>query len=154
MARSGDIQYVRFYSAGSAARQLELPEKKAAPARRRKARRAPAVIKLDGLAAVGTAVALVMLVCMLVGFVQLSRANAELEAVRAQVCQLELENQALRTEYEHGYDLEAVRIAAQSMGMIPAEQTQHITVDVPQHTQHTDTGWWASLIAQLRSLFA
>lgn len=153
MARSGDIQYVRFYSAGSAARQVEIPEKQAAPVRRPKAKKA-AIIKVDGLAVVGTAVALVMLVCMLVGFAQVSQANAEREALRAQVYQLELENQALKTEYEHSYDLEEIRVAAEAMGMVPAEQTRHITVSVSEAAQQMEPTWWESFIARLQSLFA
>lgn len=154
MARSSEIQYVRFYSTGSAAHQVEIPEKRAAPVRQPKAKKAVIPIKVDGLAVVGTIVAAVMLVCMLIGFVQVCQANAATEALRAQVAQLELENQALKTEYEHGYDLEEIQVTAQAMGMIPDEQAQRITVSVPEVVEEAEPTWWESFSAALQSLFA
>ena len=156
MARSNDIQYVRYYTFGSAAQELELPEKKKAHPKPKvkKEQAALPLIKLDGLSTVGLAVAAIMLVCMIVGAIQVSRINAEAQELKLYVAQLEVRNADLQAEYDSGYDLAQVQIAAESMGLVPADQVQHITVSVPESAQDTDLSWWQQLLEQIQGFFA
>lgn len=154
MARSNDIQYVRFYTYGSAAAKAELPEKKTSLPKPKAAKAHAPVVRLDGLAVVGVAVAVIMLVCMAVGFIQLRMAEAEVADLQAYVSQLEVQNDAMRTQYEHGYDIDEIQSAAVSMGMIPAEQAQHITVSVPEPVEVVELTWWQALLEQVQAFFA
>jgi hypothetical protein len=68
---------------------------------------------------------------------------------------LELEQEQLRQKYEAGYDLEEVRAAAESMGMIPAEDAIHVRVEMPAETiQIERLSWWDSMLLSLRRFFA
>ena len=154
MARSNDIQYVRYYSAGSAARKLELPEKKNPKPKPTAKQMAKPLLRVDGLAAVGTAVAAIMLVCMVIGFIRVCHTNAQVQKLESYVARLEVENKNLRTEYAHGYDLEEIRIAAQSMGLVPEEQVRHITVSVAEPEVQVQPTWWQDLWENMKALFA
>lgn len=156
MARSNDIQYVRYYTQGSAAQKVELPEKKnVKPQPEPKAKKTTQpVLWLDGLTVAGLVVAAVMVVCMVVGLVQVSNANAEVSRLEAYVANLEAQNASLQVEYEHGYDLTEVRIAAESMGMIPVEQARRITVSVPEPVVQESNSWWENVLENFKALFA
>ena len=68
---------------------------------------------------------------------------------------LELEQEQLQQKYEAGYDLNEVRAAAESMGMIPAEDAIRVRVAVPTETMQIETmSWWDSMLLSLRSFFA
>ena len=154
MARSNDIQYVRYYNAGSEARKLELPEKKKVQPKPSVKQAARPMIRMDGLSVVGTIVAAVMLLCMVVGFVRICDTNRQVQQLEAYVSRLEVENKDLRTQYAHGYDLEQIRIAAQSMGLVPEEQVRHITVSVAQPAAQIQTTWWQELWENVKAFFA
>ena len=67
----------------------------------------------------------------------------------------ELEQEQLRQKYENGYDLEEVRVAAESMGMIPVEDAIHVRVELPAETVQIETlSWWDSRMLSLRQFFA
>ena len=153
MARSNEVRYIRYYSAGSTAQKLELPREQASLPKPKVRRPAKPVLRVDGLAAVGTVVAAIMLICMVVGFVQVCHTNQQVQQLQEYVAALELEQDALKKEYKMGYDLDEVRLAAQSMGMIPQEQAQRITVSVKEPEVQIQP-WWQSLLVQLRALFA
>lgn len=154
MARSNDIQYVRYYTAGSAARKVELPQKKVSQPKPKLKKAARPLVKLDGLAALGTVVAVIMLVCMVVGFIQVCHTNAQVQRLEAYVARLELENESLRAEYAHGYDLDEIHLAAQSMGLVPEEQVRHITIADPESEVQVETTWWQNLLEDITALFA
>lgn len=156
MARSNDIQYVRYYTSGSAARQVELPEKKRAkPQPRPQIRKTVQPgLHLDVLAVTAVAVAAVMVICLVIGCVQVSYASAEVSRLEAYVADLQAQNESLRLEYENGYDLTEIRIAAESMGMIPEQQAQHITVAVPAPAAEQADSWWENLLEDFKALFA
>ena len=154
MARKYTERYVRFYTVGSAAAKLETVERKAAlPKYKTPEKRKP--IAVDPIALMGSAVAIVLAVLMLVGFVQVAHTSAQVRALETQVMTLELEQEQLRQKYENGYDLEEVRVAAESMGMIPAEEAVHVRVEVPTETVEVpQVSWWESVLMQLRQFFA
>lgn len=135
MARQPEIQYIRLYTQGSAARQLEMapPDRKKPRTRLPKPRREKQmVIRLDPIALCGIVVAAVMLVLMVVGSLRLYRIQQETARMEKYVAALQLENQVLEYTYESGFDLEEIREIALSMGMIPKEDVPQITIRVPE----------------------
>lgn len=157
MARSNDVQYVRFYSYGSAAEKVELPvkEKKKITLPKPQLENVRREIqKMDALALTGIAVAVVMMVCMLIGLVQVSIADAELQRTQLMVAQLEAEHDRLKTEYEHGYDLAEIRISAEAMGLVPVEEVRHVTVKVPEAVVVEEPTWWDQWLQDFKNLFA
>ena len=154
MARKYTERYVRFYTVGSAAAKLETVERKAAlPEYKTPEKRKP--IPVDPIALVGSAVAVLLAVLMLVGFAQVAHTSAQVKKLQTQVMTLELEQEQLRQKYENGYDLEEVRVAAESMGMIPVEDAIHVRVELPAETVQIETlSWWDSMMLSLRQFFA
>ena len=154
MARKYTERYVRFYTVGSAAAKLETVERKAAlPQYKAPQKRKP--IAVDPVSLLGTAVAVLLAVLMLVGFAQVAHTSAQVRKLETQVMTLELEQEQLQQKYEAGYDLNEVRAAAESMGMIPAEDAIRVRVAVPTETMQIETmSWWDSILLSLRSFFA
>lgn len=157
MARSNDIQYIRYYSPGSAAEKVELPrlpkkqpKPKAAPV----PKKAVPVVRIDGLAAIGIVVAAVMLLCMLMGCAQVYSLNRQVLELKEYVSYLELQQDSLEADYAHGYDLEDIRSAALSMGLVPKDQVEHITVHIPETETVVEISWWDSLLNSIREFFA
>ena len=154
MARKYTERYVRFYTVGSAAAKLETVERKAAlPQYKAPQKRKP--IAVDPVSLLGTAVAVLLAVLMLVGFAQVAHTSAQVRKLETQVMALELEQEQLQQKYEAGYDLNEVRAAAESMGMIPDEDAIRVRVAVPTETMQIETmSWWDSMLLSLRSFFA
>lgn len=158
MAPQPDIQYVSFYTAGSAARKLELlPEKKkpqvSTPQRPRVRRQKKTVVYVDPISMFAVLVAGVMLIAMVVGMLQLGSINAENARMEAYISQLRTENTQLRTQYEAGYDLNDVEQKALEMGLVPIDQVERVVVDVPEVVQEPQVGFWESVGAFFSELF-
>ncbi|MBO5954057.1 MAG: hypothetical protein J6Q53_08105 [Oscillospiraceae bacterium] len=160
MARKLDIQYIQYYTDGSAARQLEpkTPRKrKSAPPKVRRQKKQQ-VIYVDPLAMCGIVVSAVMLVLMIVGSVQLYTAQQQAVQMENYVYSLQEKNAVLTHTYETGYDLEQVKNSALALGMVPVEQVQTITivVDQPEEeiNQEVHLSYWERTCAFLEGLFA
>ena len=156
MARKPDIQYVRYYTDGSAARQLEVysPRKNKAPVHRPRKEKGY-VIYVDPLAVGGILLSAVMLVMMLVSSIQLAVARQELSDTQAYVTTLTQSNEQLRRTYDAGYDLEEVEKSALALGMIPVSQATVITVDVEEDVVvEQEPTFWEKLSMKLEELFA
>ena len=157
MALQPDIQYVPIcYVDGSTARKLEQPVYKASAApqpRRRKAKRI--VVAIDPVAIFGLLVAMVMLVCMVSGFVEYSAVQAQNRQMTDYVTSLELEKAQLEQTYRDGYDLDEIRDFAEANGMVPAEKAPQIQIEVelPKQEQ-TQLSFWESITTFLAGLFA
>lgn len=160
MARQPDIQYVRYYTSGSAARKIELqPEKKkknnvTLPQRPRIQRQKRTVIPVDPISVLAVLVAGFMLIAMVAGMLRLGAVNAEVEAVDGYVAQLQQENAALRQEYESGYDLKDVEQKALEMGLVPIEQVEHVTIEVIEPVEEAEPTFWEKAAAFFGELFA
>ena len=155
MARKPDIQYVRYYTDGSAARQLEVhtPQKsKTTYPRTRKHK--GYVIFVDPLAVAGILLAAVMLVSMVVGSVQLAVARQELSKVQAYVTTMTQVNEQLRKSYDESYDLEEVERSALAIGMIPVSEAQTITIEVEPEQIVEEVTFWDRISMKLEELFA
>jgi hypothetical protein len=155
MARKPDIQYVRYYTDGSAARQLEVysPRKNKTAAPRPKKQKGY-VIYVDPLAVGGILLAAVMLVMMLVSSIRLVVARQELSDAQAYVTTLTQSNEQLRKTYDASYDLEEVEKSALALGMIPISQATTIYVDVEEEEIVEEPTFWERVSMKLAELFA
>ena len=157
MARS-EIQYIRYYSAGSAAARLELPElpkeiRKPAP-KPQKAVQPKPVLVMDRMAFIGITVTVVMMLLFAAGIIHTAVINHELSRTQAQVEQLRRENETLRAQYDEMLDLEQIRIAAETMGMVPADQVPHIQVSVHVDEPVAEQTGWQSFFQRFLAFLA
>lgn len=156
MAQATTIQYVQFYTAGSAAQKIE-PKVQVRTAPRPKAKKLKKiVIRIDPIATLGILVAVMMLALMIGGIGQLNQAYQQTQAMEAYVQTLQQENAALQAEYSAGYDAAQVEKMALALGMVPAEDVPHVDVrlSVPQQPQSRDLSLWESFTTFLTGLFA
>lgn len=155
MARTTKVQYVNFYTAGSVAYkyQPEQPIKKKVQLPKPKTQQ-KIVIQVDPVAVLGICVAVVMLIVMLSGLVNLASVRQENQAMREYVEALQQENTALQETYRQGYDLEEIRQIAIARGMIPKEeaQRQQIHVQIPEAVEEPSV--WENFRTFLAGLFA
>ena len=155
MARKPDIQYVRFYTDGSAARQLEIK-----PVRRKKfalpkpPKQKKRVVHVDPLALGGIVVSVVMLVLMLVGAAELLDLRSQTRQMEGYVAYLQEQNVSLSNDYEAGYDLESVEKAALALGMIPVEEAKTVTVTLQAPETVEEPSVWQRMSAFFAGLFA
>ena len=155
MARQPEVRYINHYVSGTLAYQ---PEKKTQHKQKAQLPKVKPQQKLricvDPLAVCGLVVAFTLMIMMLVGFVQWNQARTEAAVMRDYVASLEAENAQLQNTYTSGYDPEEIRNIALNMGMIPAEQAQHIQMQVvvPQPVEEPTA--WASFWAFILGMFA
>ncbi len=155
MARKPEIQYVRYYSVGTAAKVLE--RQPVAPKPKVQVKKAPVhriVVSFDPIAVIGTMVAVVMLVCMLAGIVHLAKVNDEIAAMESYVSTLQSQNTRLQAQYRESFDLQTVKTTAESMGLVPKDQVRHITVRIPEPVVEKEPSWWESVVTNFKELFA
>lgn len=148
MARKPDVQYIRFYTDGSAARALDLrkPANRTTLPKVRKNR--VTVIRLDPLAMAGILVSAVMLVLMAVSCFRLIDLQQQTDRMDVYVDTLKEENARLEDTYRAGYDLKDVEEKALALGLIPEEEAQRITVSVtvPEETESENSDGWSLLV--------
>ena len=126
MAVNSDVHYVRYYTAGSAARELapKTPQR-AKPAQKvRKPRKA--IVYIDPVAIIGVVTAIIMVAVMILGVVQLNQLKEEASAMQSYVLDLKAENAQMTTQYQEGYNLEEVEKTAIALGMVPVDQVTHV----------------------------
>lgn len=153
MARKYNDRYVRFYTFGSTAAKVEQERSASLPKYTKPPKRKP--IPFDPVAFVGCTVAVLLLVLMIVGFAQVAHTAAQVKQVQTEIMGLEMERQMLEERYEAGYDLDEVRAAALSMGMVSVEYANHVRVDVPaQVAEISHLDWLESVLMSLRQFLA
>ena len=132
MVRHPSVQYVHFYTDGSAARKIEpvIPFKKKTAILPKVRKQKRKLIYMDPVAVLGTCVAVCMLIMMLVGVGQLRSAQAEVKQMQDYVHYLEWENQELTQEYMQSYDLNDIRMTATALGMVPADQIAITPIEI------------------------
>lgn len=154
MARP-DIQYIRYYTEGSAARKLvqTIPEK-AAPAPRSQKKKQP-VLYIDPVAIIGMVTAVILVVCMFIGLHSYNKAQQRRYEMEQYVNRLEVQSAQLDQRYAEGYDLDDIRLKAVLAGYVPVNQVTHITV-APQTPAQVETqpGLLESVWISLTELFA
>lgn len=155
MAYKTSVQYVRFYTDGTAARKMDyaVPENK--PATQAKPRTVKKKkIYVDPVAILSVMVAVCMLIVMAVGVSQLREAQREAAQMERYVIQLTREREALTQEYAASYDLESVEQTALALGMVPSDQVRQTRITVtPSQTAEEPTAW-ETIATFLTGLFA
>lgn len=154
MARGPEVQYIRYYTDGSAARQLEpaLPKKRRPLPKTKKQYRH--TLYIQPMAIAGLLLSAVLLVMMAVGYTELRHAQRQEEAMEKYVQQLKSQNAIDRAEYEETLDIEEIERSALALGMIPQEQAQQMVITVEMPQQQETPGFWQQTITFLESLFA
>ena len=135
MVQKPKIQYVgQFYVHGSEARALEQevqkkPRTKLPMAQLEKIEK----IYIDPVAVAGIAVAVIMLVTMLIGALQLRNDWQVYAKMESYVSQLQTQNAQLTHEYRRSYDLDEIEMKALAMGMVPKKdmEVMNVTVTMP-----------------------
>ena len=156
MAQRIDIQYVQFYTSGSAAEKIApaisvhtgaLPQ-----VTKRRVRR----VYVDPVAIVGSVVAVCMLVMMLVGLSNLRAEQAKTAEMVNYVTQLQEENAMLHAWYTKECDLEKIEETAVALGMVPRESVEHIAIEVelPPVEEEAPASLWQRIGTFLTGLFA
>ena len=133
MNQKPKIQYVgQFYVHGSEARALQLQQEKRQAKTKLPLARIQRIEKIyvDPVALAGIAVAVVMLVTMVLGAVQIKRDWDQYEHVSAYVSTLKRENARLSHVYRSSYDLADIESKALAMGMVPKSELQTVAVSV------------------------
>lgn len=162
MAWKPEVEYIRYYTDGSAARKPEffrrkpktaLPEEQEAPVRE---------ITVDPLAVFGIVAAVVLLALMISGMMTLRTEQMKLQQMEEYVASLETENRQLTGAYEAELDLTQIRQQALILGMIPIEEARHITISVAEPEAETsveeapeeNVSLWARVETFLEDIFA
>ena len=153
MARKFDVQYVHFYTDGSAARKLasaEPMETMRLPKVKKKKR---IVVPIDPVAVAGILMAAMMLVLLTVGVVQLRSARQGATQMAAYVDTLQAENTLLQSTYDASYNIENVEETALALGLVPREQVAQVRMQLPP-VQQEQPGAWERFCTFLTGLFA
>ena len=135
MTQKPKIQYIgQFYVHGSEARALELEQKKAKTQLPLAKLETIEKVYVDPVALVGIAVAVVMLVVMVLGAVQLHSDWMAYERMADYVSDLKVKNAELTHTYQAGYDLADIEMKALAMGMVPLSEleSRSVTVVLPE----------------------
>lgn len=154
MARRTNVQYVQFYTDGSAARKV-------APVAPLKTMKLPKIKKvkrttlhIDPTAFAGIAMAVMMAVLIVIGVVRLSVAQQEMNQMSQYVQTLREENVRLEQEFAEGYDIEEIERTALALGMVPEDQVEHITMKLPEIQETEEPSGWDRFTTFLAGLFA
>ena len=154
MAQHPDVQYICFYTDGSAARKvapvaplqtIRLPKIK---------KNKKLVLHIDPVAIAGIIMAAVMLILMTVGAVELQNARNQLETMYNYVETLEQKNATLQTTLSGGYDVVEIERTARALGMVPREQVKHITITLDEEPIEQEPNSWEQFYTFLTGLFA
>ena len=94
-------------------------------------------IYIDPVGLLGLTVAVVLLVMLVAGALQMKQTRAEYDAMQTYLSGLKRENAQLSHAYHTRYDLEEIREQADKIGMVDAEDTERFTVifSVPEHEE-------------------
>ena len=156
MVQKPKIQYIgQFYVHGSEA-QVLAPKKE-----QRKAKTKLPLARLekiekvyvDPVALVGILVAVVMLVTMVVGALQIRTCWDEYEVMSDYLSDVKRENAQLTHTYRSGYNLEEIRIKALAIGMVPEDEVETMTVTVTLPEPEPETTLWDDIVWFMEGLF-
>ena len=147
MAQRTQIQYIRFYTEGSAARKgapVVTPFKTARLPKVNHQKKI--VLRIDPVAVVGIVVAVAMMIMMVVGIFQYKAAQEQAQLMERYVETLNRDNESLQNTYD-SIDLTAIEQTALALGMVPESQVQHVSLRVPpvQEIEEPQETFWTFL---------
>ena len=156
MAQRVDVQYIKFYTQGSAAARVQ-PAKPAHTATLPKIKKRTVYrVCVDPVAMLGIAVAVCMLIMMAVGVSNFRKERQKTVVMERYVALLQQENEELQARYEAERDLEMVEKTARALGMVPKEQIESVSIQVkiPEPQVEVKVSIWDQLGTFLTGLFA
>ena len=159
MKRGSDVRYIRYYSEGSEARQVDwkLPGRvhtKKVP-KPRESRQPVLELHVDPMAVCGILAAAMLLITMTVGAVRLFRSMGEQKNLENYVTELRTENEKLEQTYRKGYDLDEIREKARIYGLVPMSQVETHQLHVEKETQEAEPPtFWQRVCDYFAGLFA
>lgn len=155
MAPKPKIQYVgQFYVYGSEARALEVEAQKEKPKTKLPKIRLDRFQKLyiDPVALGGLLVAALILVALALGMNKLDESWQEHNRMSAYLTELKRSNATLSHSYHTGYDADAVREAAKSVGYIENENAQYMLITPRVPKKAAEPTWKDDVIWFVKSL--
>lgn len=155
MAQRRPIEYVQFYTLGSAAQKVEVAKPQLAepvflPPVIRKRKK----VFVDPVAIFGVVVAVCMLITMFVGVGHLRQVRQDADAMEQYVLYLQQVNQEKKDKYHQAYTLEEIEKTALALGMVPMDQVAHQTIDVTPVASEEEPTVLESFGTFLSGLFA
>ena len=155
MAMQPEVRYINAYVSGNVAVQPEKMPHKKSSARLPKARKQQKwLIHVDYVAVGGILAAFVLSIMLIVGLVQMNQAQQEAIIYKEYAMSLKQDNAQLRDTYADQYDLDEVRDIALTMGMVPVEQVEHMTMQVVTPQVEQEPTAWESFWAFFLGMFA
>lgn len=155
MAMQPEVRYINAYVSGTAVPKPEkTPQAKPLVRLPKIKKQQKWLISVDMVSVGGILAAAVLSVMLIVGLVQMNQAQQEAKMFRDYTMSLEQKNAQLHDTYTSGYDLEEVRSIATAMGMVPAEQVQHLQMQVTEHETTQEPTPWESFWTFLTGMFA
>lgn len=155
MARQTDILYINAYVSGTTAYKMEPVQPKKSRVRLPKAaKQQQTVLSLDPVAAFGPLVAVILMICLLIGVSQLYAVKQESIAMENYVAALQQTREELQRTYSESYDLEEIRQIATAMGMVPVSQVTTVKIDVTLPQPAPLPSAWDSFWAFVTEMFA
>ena len=145
MARQADVQYVRYFTEGSAAPRIAPLIREDPYYVPRVRRHKKKLVYVDPVAVLGISVSIVLTCCMFAGVRNLKQARLETQQMEQYISSLEQENIKLTDEYHQGYNLQAVEKTARAMGMVPADELPRVEMEIkapaPAEEPQSQTIW-------------
>ena len=158
MASRVDIQYVQFYTEGSAAKKIATPLPKKRVAQKPVARRAKRkVIRIDPVAILSLAVCLALAITLGLGIGKVQQAKQDNARMAAYVESLTQKSETLAQEYAAGYDLHEIEKTALALGMVHNDQASHRGVSIQVETETSvqpQMNFWQNLVTFFTNIFA
>ena len=149
------IQYVgQFYVYGSevkapkkkpSAKRMVLPKPKPGKERR---------VYVDPVAVGGIVLAVVVLVALVAGALQLSACMQDYNDAMDTLTELKRENAKLEHAYRTALDLDTLREQAEKLGMVPAEEAEHMGIQVTVPRRDPEPTAWENFLWFLSGLLA
>ena len=153
-----NIEYVqRYYSYGSEAKVIEFKsayQEEEKPVLPKQEKEPVTTLCIDPIAFCGIMVAVVMLVVMIAGIIQFNVISQDHAVMENYVRQLREENVLMTQQYTAGYDLETTGNTARSLGMIPVEEAQTISIRVQVPVREPEPTIIDNIVWFLSGLFA
>jgi len=153
-----NIEYIqKFYSHGSEAKVIEFKpvyQEEPKPQLPKQEKEPVTTIFIDPIAFCGIMVAIVMLVVMIAGMIQFDVVSQDHAVMERYVRQLREDHVLMTQQYTSRYDLEDVQTTARSLGMIPVEEAQTISVRVQVPVREPEPTVIDNIIWFLSGLFA
>lgn len=156
MVRRTDIQYIHFYTRGTAAAKV-------APVVREDPFYVPNTVKhyrkrvyVDPVAIVGFLVAMVLFASMISGISTLRQIQQEKDQLEQHITGLTQENLDLKDQYEHSYNLDQIENTALALGMVPAEELPSVEIypKASEVTVHEEPTAWEQICAYFEELMS